>query len=163
MLVSNPKRPCQVRLQVATDLLGSADSTLENTTLKIKTICRKDLESIRDEHGMMDPKSQLHSILALAASQIKLDAGALESLNSCMKAAMNLANTSTISLELLSSRVCMRHLVTMQTGGVAKLSVVRPVLEKVAMSAMLYQKAEDDIMRSTYRRVGYVHYVHHTW
>lgn len=151
MLVSQPQTTCDIRRQVATDLLTSDDNLLENTTLKLKTICRQDLETIRDSNGVMDPTSQLHGILAMAASQIRLDAGRLESLNSSMKAAMHLANNNNISLELLSSRVCMRRLVTMYTKGVSKLKVVRPVLEKISTSASLYHGTEHETLTSTYR------------
>ena len=151
MLASEPHIQCSARKQVANELLSTDNERLENTTKKLKMICHQDLVRIRDTNGTLDAKSQLHCVLALAASQIRLDASALESLNSSLKAAMNLANNTNISLELLCSRVCMRRLVCKQTQGVSKLKVVRPILQKMATSSMLYQRAEDDIMRSTYR------------
>ncbi len=87
----------------------------------------------------------------MAAYEIQLDAGALESLNSSLKSAMHLANNTNISLELLCSRVCMRRLVTMLSGGSSKLRVVRPILESLVSSARLYQGKEHDVLTENSR------------
>lgn len=151
MLVSQAHISCSTRRHVAQSLLESNDESLEDTTRKIKNLFRTELEDIVNSNGKLTAGSQLHCVLAMAASEIQLDAGALESLNSSLKSAMHLANNTNISLELLGSRVCMRRLVTMFSGGSSKLRVVRPILESLASSARLYQGKEHDVMADSFR------------
>ena len=150
MLWSLPTIECATRRAVATALLDADNELLENTTLKIKRRCLAELHFAKDT-GKLASGSQLHCILVMIARSIRLDAGLLQSLNSSIKSAMNMANNTRTSLELLSSRVNARKFVTMSTGGSTRLREVKPVLERLSKSSMIYQRQELPILQDTYR------------
>ena len=140
----------EARKNIAAQLLREADANLECTTLKIKKRCRQELEDIQ-ETGQLKPGTCLHGILAMTALQVKLDSGALESLNSMIKVSMAQANNSNMSLELLSSRVNTRKTVTMLSGGSTRLKDVKPVAEEFARSSILYQGKENEVLSEPFR------------
>ena len=138
------------RSQIAVQLLQEPDERLEHTTKVIKHRCLPELIFI-SKNGYMPLGSQLHGILAMIAMNMRLDSGSLESLNSMIKSGMSLANNNRMSLELLSSRVNSRKACTLQTNGATNLKSVRPVMEKLAQSLMLYQQAESPILQDESR------------
>ena len=87
----------------------------------------------------------------MVAAHMKLDAGALESLNSMIKSSMATANNSNTSLELLSSRVNSRKTISMETAGKTRLQDVRPIAERLARTSVLYQGREEEVLRADMR------------
>ena len=138
------------RAKIARDLLEAPNDSLEKTTLSIKTMCTDDLIYIANT-GRLKTGSQIHALLSIIAINMRLDAGTLESLNSMIKSSMSLANNTTISLELLSSRVNARKTCTLLTKGATRVKDVLPILESLANSMPLYQGSEDRILGDTFR------------
>ena len=131
-------------------LLDEDVGALESTTRKIRKKCPEDLQAVC-ETGQLQAGSCLHGILAMTAQQVKLDSGMLESLNSMIKVAVSHANNSNTSLELLSSRVNTRKTVTMLSEGSNRLQDVRPPVEALAKSSVLYQGKEAEVLSQTFR------------
>ena len=138
------------RAKIARNLLEAENKSLEKTTLSIKTMCTDDLVFIANT-GRLKTGSQIHALLSIIAINMRLDAGTLESLNSMIKSSMSLANNTTISLELLSSRVNARKTCTLLTKGATRVKDVLPILESLANSMPLYQGSEDRILGDTFR------------
>ena len=139
----------QDRAMCAQCVLDAAEDSLEHITKQIRKRCTQELAFIA-KSGIFPTGTQLHALLTIIALNLKLDSGALESLNSMIKSNMSLGGNR-ISLELLSSRVNARKTCTLLTGGSTKLRDVRPVMENLAKSAFLHEGYENDILSYTYR------------
>lgn len=137
------------RAEIAQRLLDTDRSALENSAAKIRGRCTHDLVKCA-RTGCLETGTQLHALLINIAMNLKLDSGSLESLNSMIKS--NMALAPAMSLELLSSRVCSRKVCTMLTGTTgSRVRDVKPVLEKLASSCMLYHGAESEILQDSFR------------
>ena len=80
---------------------------LDDTARKVALLCGNELHFVSTT-GLLNTSGRLRAILLSAGLLLRTDIQELESLNSMLKIAMQRANTTTISLELLSSRVCIR-------------------------------------------------------
>ena len=150
MLAAPPNVSSPMRRDVAAALLGADDILLENTTLKFKKLFADDL-AYSQETGQLRTGSGLHGVLCIVAMNLKLDSGALESLNSMIRQAVNISRNNRMSLELLSSRVNMRKTITTQANGATKLREVKPVAAKLAASCLLYQEHVTSVLDDEHR------------
>ena len=140
----------QIIRTVAGDLLETRDNLLESTTRKVKKLYMEDWIHCRDT-GVLRLGCGLHGFLSIVAMNLKLDSGALESLNSMIRQQTNISNNTNISLELLSSRVNMRKPITTETGGSNKLRDVKPVATKLASSCVLYHDRVTSVLNDVHR------------
>ena len=140
----------QIIRTVAGDLLETRDNLLESTTRKVKKLYMEDWIHCRDT-GVLRLGCGLHGFLSIVAMNLKLDSGALESLNSMIRQQTNISNNTNISLELLSSRVHMRKTITTETGGSNKLRDVKPVATKLATSCVLYHDRVTSVLDDLHR------------
>lgn len=138
-----------MRKSIALKLLDAADNELDHTTAKIRRICLSDIKEVRTS-GRVRRGSKLHGILSIVGLHLKLDAGELESLNSQIKSTIGQGSTN-MSLELLSSRVITRKMLTMGVVGRPTFKTLKPLAERIASHATLYQGCESDIMLDSER------------
>lgn len=113
-----------------------AECDLDMTSKKITELCRDELH-VLSVTGVLQREGRLRAILLTAALLLRIDIQELESLNSVLKVALQRAGTTRISLELLSSRVCIRKTIASQTGSSHKLSVVKPIAATMANNLYL--------------------------
>ena len=121
----------------AREILHTDDTRLEANTRKLKYHCHDEL-AVMSSSGVLKPSGLLRSSLLSAALMLSLDTQELESLNSMMKMAMLRANTATMTLELLCSRVCLRKVVATMSGNSARFKEVAPIAANVARSCSLH-------------------------
>ena len=133
-----------MRKSIAMKLLRAADIELDHTTAKIRRMCLSDIKEV-EKSGRVQRGSKLHGILSIVGLHLKLDAGELESLNSQIKSTIGQGSTN-MSLELLSSRVITRKMLTMGVVGRPTFKTLKPLAERIASHATLYQGCESDIM-----------------
>ena len=140
----------KMRQEIARALLECPVDSLEATTKKMRKRFAHEWASVAAT-GQLPAGSGLHCALSLAARNLKLDAGNLESLNSMVKSAMASANNSNLSLQLLSARVNSRKMLSMLTSGSNRLKDVRPIAEKLATSSVVFQTREEEVLRTDMR------------
>ena len=139
-----------IRKQLAAKLLQEPADTLEATTKKVRSRFIAELQDMA-QSGKLPAGSGLHCVLSLAALKLKLDAGSLESLNSMVKSSMSAANNTNMSLQLLSARVNSRKMLSVMTGGRNRLKDVRPIVEGLASSSVVFQTREDEVLKTDFR------------
>ena len=120
---------------VACSMLSETD--LDATSRKVLKLCESELVVVAST-GTLKRDGLLRSILVSTALALRLDSQELESLNSMIKIAVQRAQNPLMTLELLSSRVCMRKTISMLTGGSSKFRVVEPIASQVADSCFLH-------------------------
>ena len=87
---------------------------------------------------MIHPSGLLRAILISGALLLRLGIQELESLNSMIKMAVLRSQTTTMSLELLCSRVCVRKIIASLTGGSTRFKDVVPIASSIARSCYLH-------------------------
>ena len=123
---------------------------LEATALKFRCLCKLELELIA-VNGVLRSGGRTRAILALAATLIRLDTQEVEGLNSMIKTSVARAQNGRISLELLSSRVCMRKVISMSTGGSTRAKIIRPFAAALARSAFLFNGSHYKLLTDEHR------------
>lgn len=116
---------------IAQELLGDP-LHLERTTKNIVSICRYTFENMASS-GCLGASDPLRGILIQAA----LDVQELESLNSMIKTMVSRSST-TITLELLASRVCARKLLSTAIGDNPKLYIAKAAAAQLAKGAYTF-------------------------
>ena len=96
--------------------------------------------------GCVPCGSQTRAILLMAASLVKLDIQEVEGLNSMIKTAVARAGNNRITLPLLSSRVCMRKLISLGTQGSTRIKQIKPFAGALARSAFLFSHDHQALM-----------------
>ena len=122
---------------LAQEILDTDDARLEANTRKLKHHCHDEL-TITASTGCLKLSGLLRSVLLSAALMLRLDIQELESLNSMTKMAMLRANTTTMTLELLCSRVCLRKIIATMSGNSTRFKDVAPIAASVARSCFLH-------------------------
>ena len=135
--VSRHASDCADCQGVAQELLHAVDDQLEASSLKIKRLCYEELR-VAAANGMIHPSGLLRAILISGALLLRLDIQELESLNSMIKMAVLRSQTTTMSLELLCSRVCVRKIMASLTGGSTRFKDVVPIASSIARSCYLH-------------------------
>lgn len=95
--------------------------------------------------GSIKADAPLRAILIQAALLLRLDVQELESLNSMIKRMIERA-TTTITLELLSSRVCIKKQISMASGGSAKFAIAKQIGAQLARSCYLFYDNHRDVL-----------------
>ena len=104
---------------------------LDDTARKVSVLCEDELQ-VMSSTGVLASSGRLRAILLTASLLVRIDTQELESLNSMIKIAMQRAGTTRISLELLSSRVCIRKTIAGMTNSSLKVKVVsNPLLHSL--------------------------------
>ena len=111
LIKAHPKKYCPRRKAVASELLRLGTSQLDASTLKIRTMCERELIHMRD-HGVFPDVpcvsgSFLFAFLKGLAKMLPADTQAIEGINSVIKLVGR--RCPNISLELLSSRLVIRR------------------------------------------------------
>ena len=132
------------------EILNSNNAELEATTRKLKHHCFNDL-SVAAVSGTMRSSGLLRSVLISAALLLRTDIQELEGLNSMIKSQVLRANTTSISLELLCARVCLRKTIATLTGGSTKFKHVIPIASGLARSIYLFWNDRSDVLVNTER------------
>lgn len=135
---------------VARELLDADPSTLESTTRKIRHLCYQELQ-VAAVSGCMLSDGRLRACLLMAASLIRLDIQELEGLNSMIKLAVARSKNNRLTLQLLTSRVCARKIVSLYTAGAIKYKAIIPAAAALAKSAFLYHGAHRELLEDTER------------
>ena len=135
---------------VARELLDADPSTLESTTRKIRHLCYQELQ-LAAVSGCMLSDGRLRACLIMAASLIRLDIQELEGLNSMIKLAVARSKNNRLTLQLLTSRVCTRKIVSLYTAGAIKYKAIIPAAAALAKSAFLYHGAHRELLDDTER------------
>lgn len=133
---------------VASSMLEEAD--LDATSMKVLRLCESELVVVAST-GILKRDSLLRSILVATALALRLDSQELESLNSMIKIAVNRAQNPLMTLELLSSRVCMRKTISMLTAGSSKFKIVEPIASQVADSCFLHSPNYVSVLQASDR------------
>ena len=102
-------------------------------------------------NGCMLADGRLRACLILAASLIRLDIQELEGLNSMIKLAVARSKNNRLTLQLLTSRVCTRKIVSLYTAGAIKYKAIIPAAAALAKSAFLYHGAHRELLDDTER------------
>ena len=132
-------------LGIARELLDQNSDALESTALKFRTLCLGELEVIAVS-GCVPCGSRTRAILLMSASLVKLDIQEVEGLNSMVKTAVARAGNNRITLPLLSSRVCMRKLISLGTQGSTRIKQIKPFAGALARSAFLFSNDHQALM-----------------
>ena len=123
---------------------------LDDTARKVALLCGNELHFVSTT-GLLNTSGRLRAILLSAGLLLRTDIQELESLNSMLKIAMQRANTTTISLELLSSRVCIRKTIASLTGSSNKVKIVKPIAARLANTIYLVWQEHRAIINDTCR------------
>ena len=135
---------------VAYDLLHSNETDLDLNVRKIRSLCAAELQTIAVT-GCMHPLGRLRALLIQSALLVRLDTQELESFNSILKVTIARGGNNRLSLELLSSRACLRKLVAMGTGGATRVRELKPFAASLARSVYLYYDGRLDVLRDPER------------
>ena len=135
---------------IASELLQSSPDLLEMNTRKFRNYCFEELETIAVT-GCVSGHGRVRAVLLTAGSLMRVDVQELESLNSMIKIATARAGNNRIGLSLLSSRVCLRKVIAMNTNGSTRVKDIKPFAAYLARSATLfsegYHALQDDDTR----------------
>lgn len=135
---------------IAAELLDHDATLVETTARKFRELCHDELQIIAVA-GSVPSNSKTRAILLVAGSMLRLDIQELEGLNSMVKIAIARAQNNRIELPLLSSRVCLRKLIAMNTHGSVRVRDVKPYAACLCKSATIfadgYQALHDDVSR----------------
>ena len=138
---------------IARQLLDANRASLESTTRKIVQLCTHELE-VMAVNGCMHGDGRLRACLILAASLIHLDIQEVEGLNSMIKMAVHRSNNNRLTLQLLTSRVCLRKLISLHTAGASstgRYKDVVPAAAALARSAFLYNDIGQELVADSER------------
>ena len=102
-------------------------------------------------NGCLRSLSQARAILLLAATLCRLDTQEIEGLNSMIKTAIARAQNGRICLPLLTSRVCTRKLISMNTAGTTRVQIIKPFAASLARSAYLFSDSHYEILNDEAR------------
>lgn len=130
---------------IAIDLLDADSAALEPTALKLRNICRSELEVIAVT-GCVPGQSQIRAILLLAGSLLRLDTQEVEGLNSTIKTCVARSQNNRISLQLLSARVCMRKVIALNTNGSSRVKDIKPFAAQLSRRAFLFYNGHQALL-----------------
>ena len=155
LIKAHPKKYCAKRMGVARELLQLPASQLDASTLKIRTMCERELIHIRD-HGVFPDVpcvsgSFLYAFLKGLAKMLPADTQAIEGINSVIKLVGK--RCPNISLELLSSRLVIRRSLS-ESGSMRrnkKWSSIKGVAEGLLASILGYNTAALSILANDTR------------
>lgn len=123
---------------------------LDDTARKVSVLCEDELQ-VMSSTGVLASSGRLRAILLTASLLVRIDTQELESLNSMIKIAMQRAGTTRISLELLSSRVCIRKTIAGMTNSSLKVKVVKPIAAQLAKSLYMVWEQHRSIVNDACR------------
>ena len=127
-----------------------AVDTLECTALKFRVQNFEELQCIAVT-GVVKAEGRVRTTLLLAGSLIRLDIQEIEGLNSMIKTTVARSQNNRISLALLSSRVCMRKVIALNTGGSTRVKDIKPYAASLARSAYLFDESHHAILNDDNR------------